>query len=85
MKQVCYYSHVYNADILADKQYYYAPLHFVAPVSSPSNFKAIDIRSTSIAFQWDSLSDGINGIIRGYEIICTNQNRGNDIVRNISS
>ena len=45
-----------------------------APTIAPDNFKAVTISGTGIAFQWEPLSTGINGIIRRYEITCGNAN-----------
>ena len=47
---------------------------YTAPTTTPGNFEAVDISGTSIVFQWEPLSTGINGIIRRYEITCRNDN-----------
>ena len=38
---------------------------------APSNFQAVNIRSTGITFSWNPLVDQANGIIQFYVITCT--------------
>ena len=50
---------------------------FTAPSTAPQNFRSISITTTSVTFQWDNIAiTEANGIVRGFNITCTNGDSG---------
>lgn len=47
---------------------------YVAPATAPSGLTVVETTGTSIVFQWNPLTTGVNGMIRRYEIICMTEN-----------
>ena len=46
----------------------------------PSNFRVIDTTSTSVAFQWDTLSNQqANGVVQQYVITCTERSTNTEV------
>ena len=42
----------------------------VAPEIAPSDLTVVDVTGTSITLRWNPLTTGLNGMVRGYNIIC---------------
>jgi len=57
-------------------------IYHPAPGVAPGNFRTTNIASTSIMFQWDSVVDQANGVIRWYVIAC-DDDEGNDLMVSI--